>query len=202
MSKKKDENLKQRAYLNSVTSVLDYSSKTVTAFIITPFIINGLGSSLYGAWQILGQFTSYTGMVDIRITQVLKWAIAKDRETKEGEELREYLTATFLLVLLIVPFLLLAGMVISWYAPVISQVDEEYFILIRITSALLVFSLVTKKVFSIFESILRGMNLGFKRMGFRATIYTLGGGLKVVSIWFGYGLIGLALVEIIVTVAI
>lgn len=193
------ENLKQRAYLNSVTSVLDYGARVVTGFIVTPFLVNGLGAILFGVWQVLGQFASYTSLADIRATQVLKWAIAKDRDTKNGDELKEYVTATFLLILLVLPLFLIVGAIITWYSPIITSVDKEYYSVVRITCGILVLTLVTQNVFSIFESILRGMNLGFKRMGFRATITIFGGALQIGVIVLGYGLISLALVQLFVS---
>ncbi|MCH8535332.1 MAG: oligosaccharide flippase family protein [Flavobacteriaceae bacterium] len=182
--------------------MLDFGSKTLVSFVVTPIVVGGLGPMLFGVWQVLGQFTSYTSLADIRVTQVLKWAIAKERDVKDGEELRRYVTATFLLMLLILPVLLLAGATLAWFAPFITRVDPEYTDIVRITCAILVLALVTDKVFSIFESILRGMNLGFKRMGFRAFIYILGGGMKIGAILLGYGLVGLALVQLIVALLI
>lgn len=196
------ENLKQRAYLNSVTSVLDYGARIVTNFFVTPFLVSGLGSTLFGAWKVLGQFTSYTNLADIKATQVLKWAVAKDRDSISDEELREYVTATFFLVMMILPLLLVAGAVISWYSPRITNVPAEYYATVRITSSILVLALVTNKVFDLFESILRGMNLGFKRMGFRATVFVIGGGLQVAVVLYEYGLIGLALVQVLVNLII
>src|SRR5690625_5217558 len=196
------ENLKQRAYLNSVTSVLDYGARIITNFIVTPFLVNGLGSTLFGVWKVLGQFTSYTNLADIKVTQVLKWAIDKDRDSKDDEELREYVTATFLLVMMILPVILIAGALITWFSPVITGIGAEYVELVRITTAVLVMALVVNKVFDVFESILRGMNLGFKRMGFRATLFVVGGGLQIAVVLLGYGLIGLAIVQILVNFAI
>jgi O-antigen/teichoic acid export membrane protein len=46
------------------------------------------------------------------------------------------------------------------------------------------------------------MNLTFKRMGFRAGIVLLGGGLKILAIILGYGLIGLAVVQLFDTLLI
>ncbi len=97
---KKKENLKQRAYLNSVTSLIDYTARIITGFFVTPFLVSGLGSTLFGVWQVLKQYTTYASLADTRATQVLKWAVAKDRDRKHGEELRQYVTSTFILVLL------------------------------------------------------------------------------------------------------
>src|SRR5690606_20243125 len=68
--------------------------------------------------------------------------------------------------------------------------------LIRIVCALLMFAMVIHKLFDIFEAVLRGMNLGYKRMGIRAGIIAFGGILKVFVITEGYGLAGLSVVEI------
>src|SRR5690625_759823 len=114
---KQRENLKQRAYLNSVTSVLDYGARIVTNFFVTPFLVSGLGSTLFGAWKVLGQFTSYTNLADIKATQVLKWAVAKDRDSISDEELREYVTATFFLVWMFFPLSPVAEVVITWTLP-------------------------------------------------------------------------------------
>ena len=54
------ENLTQRAYLNSATSTLDHIIKIIVGFFITTLILKGLGSIMFGVWQILGQFTGYT----------------------------------------------------------------------------------------------------------------------------------------------
>lgn len=89
---KKKENLKQRAYLNSVTSIIDYGGAQITGFIVSPFIVNGLGSAVYGIWQMLTQMTGYAGMADTRATQVLKWSIANKRGVAEKEELRSDVT--------------------------------------------------------------------------------------------------------------
>ncbi len=194
----KKENLKQRAYLNSVTSVLDYGAKLVTSFFVTPFLVSGLGSTIFGVWKVLEQFANYTSMADIKATEVLKWAVAKDRETIPEEELRRYVTTTFILVLLILPFLLIAGAILTWFSPTITGVEPEYANAVRITTALLVLSLIIHKVFGIFESILRGMNLGFKRMGFRAAIFIIGGILQVTVILYGYGIIALAVIQVLV----
>lgn len=198
----KKENLKQRAYLNTITSVLDFFAKNITGFFVTPFIVTGLGSAIYGAWQILGQLTGYTNWADIRAAEVLKWSIAKDRDAGKEVELRRNVTATFIILVFVLPFILLAGSVLSWYAPLIVGIDEEYYRIIRITSLILILSLVVNKIFNVFEAILRGMNLGFKRMGIRAIIVVLGGGAKILVVLQGYGLIGLAVVQLIVAFAI
>jgi len=198
----KKENLRQRAYLNSATSVLDYGSSVITGFIVIPFLVSGLGSSLFGAWKILSQLTAYANITDVRVTQVLKWAIARDREVLDEGQIREYVTAAFVIVLLVLPVFLAAGAALIWYSPSITGVGSEYETLIRITASLLVLALVVHNLFELFESILRGMNLTYKRMGLRALVFFLGGMAQILVVAGGYGLVALATVQIVVNLVI
>ncbi|WP_158859259.1 MATE family efflux transporter [Lunatibacter salilacus] len=194
--KKPSENLRQHAFLNSVTSIVDYAVVQVVGFVVSPFIVRGLGGELFGIWQMLIQMTGFANMADTRATQVLKWSVAKNRDTHSDSELRKEVTSAFVVTLLILPIVLIIGGIIVWYAPIVTKAGEKYYDLVRIVCSLLMFSLVIHKVFDMFESVLRGMNLGFKRMGVRAGIVAVGGGLKIVAITNGYGLIGLSFIEI------
>jgi O-antigen/teichoic acid export membrane protein len=191
------ENHKQRAFLNSITSVIDQISKQITGFLVSPFIVNGLGNKFYGIYQILIDLTSYAQMADIRITQVLKWTVAQKRDIASERELQEEVTTAFLITLIILPFIIVFGAGISWFAPTIANVSEEYFTLIRLVTSLMIFSLIIYKVMDVFESLLRGMNLGFKGMGIRSLFIIFSGVLKVIAIKLNYGLIGLAGVQIL-----
>ncbi|EJF10729.1 hypothetical protein [Pontibacter sp. BAB1700] len=194
---KRKENLRQRAYLNSVTSVIDYAGAQIVGFFVSPFIVGGLGSSMYGIWQMLSQMTGFANMADTRATQVLKWSIAQKRDLATDQELRSDLTTALVVTTFILPIILAIGGIIVWYAPTLTHATPEYHNMIRIACSLLLLTLVTSKVFDLFESVLRGMNLGYKRMGLRAGIIFLAGGLKVFVITQGHGLIGLSSVDLL-----
>src|SRR5688572_10162766 len=83
---KPKENLKQRAYLNGLTSIIDFAAIQITGLLVSPVIVNGLGSSLYGALKIIGQLTGYATLADARATQVLKWTVARKKDIASEEE--------------------------------------------------------------------------------------------------------------------
>jgi O-antigen/teichoic acid export membrane protein len=196
---KPKENLKQRAYLNGLTSIIDFGAVQITGLLVSPVLVHTLGGVLYGAWKVIAQLTGYATLADSRATQLLKWTIARKKDIASEEELRSDVTSAFFVTLFILPLILIGGAVITWYAPYVTGIDVAHYKIIRITCALLVFSLIISKVFDLFEAVLRGMNLGFKRMGMRSAIIIGGGGLKVFVITQGYGLIGLAIVQIFIT---
>ncbi len=200
--KNKKENLRQRAYLNTITSFIDYSVRILSSFIVNPFIIKGLGGMSFGVWQMLGQITNYNNLADLKVSTVLKWAIAKDRENVSEEELRTYVTTTFVLILCMLPFILIVASIITWFLPNITNIPDEYVSTVRITFVILIGSFIINKFFDVLEAILRGMNLGFKRMGLRAGVKVFGGGLSVLSIYLNFGLIGLAVVQVITSLIV
>jgi O-antigen/teichoic acid export membrane protein len=199
---KKKEKLTQRAYLNSLSGIIDYGGIQLTGLVVSPFIVHGLGSTLFGIWQILSQVTGYARLADTRATQVLKWDLSKKRDLASPEELRSDVTTALAVTLFIVPLILIVGGVVAWYAPTITRADAADFELIRITCSLMIFALVISRVFDLFESVLAGMNLGYKRMGFRAGVMMVGGALKVLVLYLGYGLIGLSLVQVVMSLAL
>ena len=199
-AKGKKENHKQRAYLNSLTSILDNVVKQLMGFFVSPFIVKGLGDSLYGVYHILLDTTSYANMADIRTSQVLKWTIAQKRDILTDEELRSEFTTGLVLTLILMPLVLLIGGILSWYAPILANLPTEYYSLVRIASSIMVFSIVLNKLMDLLESVLRGMNLGYKGMGLRSILLILGGSLKVFVILQDYGLVGLALVQVVIGV--
>ncbi|WP_230392242.1 oligosaccharide flippase family protein [Pontibacter sp. FD36] len=201
LAPKPKENLRQRAYLNSITSIIDYAGVQIVGFIVSPYIVAGLGGSMYGIWQMLLQMTGFANVADTRATQVLKWSIAQKRDLASDQELRSDLTTALIVTVFILPIILVIGAIIVWYAPVITHAGPEYHTIIRITCSLLILTLVTNKLFDLFESVLRGMNMGYKRMGFRAVIIVFGGALKIFVITQGYGLIGLSAVGVAVALA-
>ena len=51
--------LTQKASLNALAAALDYGARMLTTFVITPFLVSGLGDFLYGIWLIVGRLTGY-----------------------------------------------------------------------------------------------------------------------------------------------
>lgn len=194
------ENHKQRAYLNSITSVLDQISRQLIGFVVSPFLVKGLGNSIYGVYHVVLELAGYANMADTQSTQVLKWTLAKKRSVADEEELRTEITTGLFIIFLILPIILVTGSVVSWYAPEITNVPEQYTNLVRIACSVIILAIAVDKITNFFESILRGMNLGFKGMGIRTTLIILSGLSKIAIIHLGFGLIGLAILQVFIAV--
>jgi len=191
--------LTHTAYLNGFASLLDAVVKGGVMAFVTPILVAQLGSSLFGVWQILGRLVSYMHAADGRPTQALKWVIANRQSIEDGETKRRHVGSAMGVWLLFLPLLMVMSAALIWISPHMTRVPQEQFTAIRITCALLVVNFLLIQLVSLPEAVLRGMNLGYKRLGLQATLNVVGGGLTLGALYIGSGLIGLAGAQAILT---
>ena len=185
-------NLTQRASLNVVASLLDYGAKIAVNFLVIPILVTGLGRSLYGVWEMLGRLVGYLTAGDGRPTQALRLVVATMQASDDNAAKRRYVGAAFVVWILFLPVILAAGAVLVWAAPTITQAPPELQVPVRLGVALLVGGLLFANLASLPESVLRGMNLGYKRMGLQAALEIVGGALTAGAIAAGLGIAGAA----------
>ena len=191
--------LTHTAYLNGFASLLDTVVKGGVMAFVTPILVAGLGSSLFGIWQILVRLVTYMHAADGRPTQALKWVIANRQSIDDDETKRRHVGSAMGVWLLFMPLLMAISAVLVWISPYMTRVPPEQFTSIRITCGLLVINFLLIQLVSLPEAVLRGMNLGYKRLGLQAGLNVVGGALTVGALYIGSGLIGLAAAQAILT---
>lgn len=189
--------LTHKAYLNAFASLLDAVVKGGVMAVVTPMVVAGLGSSLFGIWQILGRLITYVHAADGRPTQALKWVIANQQVVEDDEVKRRHVGSAIGVWLMFLPVLVVVSSLIVWISPYITQVPAEMFTTVRVTCGLLVVNFLLIQLVSLPEAVLRGMNLGYKRMGWQAALNVVGGLLTVGALYLSSGLIGLATGQVI-----
>lgn len=189
--------LTHKAYLNAFASLLDAVVKGGVLAIVTPLVVNGLGSSLFGVWQILGRLITYMHAADGRPTQALKWVIANRQVVDDDELKRRHVGSAMVVWLLFLPILVGISSLLIWISPYMTKVPAEMYTTVRLTAGLLVANFLLIQLVSLPESVLRGMNLGYKRMGWQAALNVVGGALTVGALYLSSGLVGLAVGQVI-----
>jgi O-antigen/teichoic acid export membrane protein len=184
--------LTQRASLNVVASLLDYGAKVAVGLIVVPVLVSGLGRSLYGVWEMLGRLVGYMTAGDGRPTQALRLVISNLQASDDDAAKRRYVGGAFVVWLLFLPLVIVVGAGLVWLAPTITQSAPALAPVVRLTCALLTMSLLFGNLASLPESVLRGMNLGYKRMGLQAGLEVVGGALVAGAIYAGLGMAGAA----------
>src|SRR5690606_24496668 len=108
-----------------------------------------------------------------------------------------YVTTTLVIILFTIPVIITIASLLSWYLPSITKVNKEYIFEVRLAFFILILTYIINRVFDVFEAILRGMNIGYKRLGIKALITIVGGCLTILAINLGFGIRGLAAVHLI-----
>ncbi len=192
--------LTQRAYLNTLSSFLDYGARALVSLFVTPILVTGLGSAVFGIWQILNRLVGYITTVDGRPTQALKWLVANKQESDNIQGNKRAVGSALGVWLFLLPVLVVAGAILTWASPAIVRAPDHLSRLVRITFFILSINIILGVAANIPESVLRGMNLGYKRMGVVAGLNILGGLLTACAVYLGWGIVGVAWVQLLITI--
>src|SRR2546423_904310 len=180
-----------RASLNAVQSLLDYGAKFGVGLVVTPIVLTGLGRSVLGGGEILNRLVRSRRAADGRPTEALRLIVSSRQAVDDDALQRRAVGAALLIWVLFLRLIAAVGAILIWIAPTITQVAPELRGGVRAVTALLLLSFFLILVAGVPESVLRGMNLGYRRMGLQASLNVLAGLLTVVAVRAGLGLVGL-----------
>jgi O-antigen/teichoic acid export membrane protein len=192
-----EASLTWRASLNLTQSVLDYGAKLAVGLVVIPILVGGMGRSLFGVWEMLGRLMGYLESTDGRPTQALRLVVSNLQAQPEHTAKRRWIGGALVVWACFLPLWIATGVILIWYAPAITKVSEPLHSTVRIACAVLMVGVLLAGLASLPESVLRGMNLGYKRMGLQASLSVVGGLLLAGAVYLNLGLIGVALASVI-----
>ncbi|MDQ4080350.1 MAG: oligosaccharide flippase family protein [Gemmatimonadota bacterium] len=188
--------LTRRAILTAIASLLDYAAQIAITLLVTPIVVGRLGASLYGVWEMLRQAVGYMSAADGRPMDALRLVVASEQANADAGRLRRNVGAALAVWLVFLPLVAIAGSVLVWLAPTITKVSPEMHASVRLACGLLVMAFVVGALAAVPEAVLRGMNLGYKRMGWQAALSVTGGLLAAGAVYAGRGVWGLGAAQL------
>jgi O-antigen/teichoic acid export membrane protein len=195
-----DGNLTRKAYLNIIASSLEFGARIVVSFVIIPLLVRGLGDYGYGVWQVLLRLIGYAGPASGHAAQTLKWTIANRQSSEDFDEKRRQVGTAIALWFIFLPLIGVFGGALAWFAPIWLDTPEEYTLTVRLASAVLVANLILVSLAHVPRSVLKGENLGYKRMGLAALLIVIGGVFTALALYLESGLVGVATATLATTV--
>jgi O-antigen/teichoic acid export membrane protein len=194
---RQERNLTWRASLNLVQSMLDYSAKLVVGLVVVPILVTGLGRNLFGMWEMLGRLVGYMESTDGRPTQALRLVVSNQQSRTDDGAKRRLVGSALVVWLCFLPLWIVAGALLIWLAPAITKASPALHSTVRLACGLMMAAILVAGLASLPESVLRGMNLGYKRMGLQAGLSLAGGALLAGAVYSGLGLPGVAAAGIV-----
>jgi O-antigen/teichoic acid export membrane protein len=188
--------LTRRAVLTAIASLLDYGVQIATTLLVTPIVVGRLGSSLFGVWEMLRQAVGYMSAADGRPMDALRLVVASEQASADTGRVRRHVGAALGVWLVFLPLVAIAGTMLVWLAPAITKVGPELHGAVRLACALLVLAFIVGALAAIPEAVLRGMNLGYKRMGWQAALSVAGGLMVAGAAYTGLGVWGLGAAQL------
>ncbi len=195
-----DNNLTKKASLNAFAAGLDYFANIIVVFVVTPFLVTGLGDYYYGVWQILMRLIGYLSPASGRPTQALKFTLAQEQQSLDFERKRSYVGSTLYVLAIFLPIMTVLGAILTWFVPYWIKAPDQYIWSIRIACGLLVLNLISISLAAIPRSVLEGENKGYKRMGLSTLLVFIGGGLTWLALYFNTGIVGVAGAALLATI--
>lgn len=196
-----NKSLNKVIMLNTLTGWIDKVVSIIVNFIIRPILISGLGISIFGVWEMLNRMTELVASTDLRAATTVKWFLSINREKETPEVLNRSISAGFFASVCTLPLYVVLGCVIVYFAPYVTKVDASWFFVVRFSASFLLLSFIITQVFFIYEQILQGMNIAYKRIGVRSVITIIGGLVTYLVLKKDYGLLGLVGVNLLVVIA-
>jgi O-antigen/teichoic acid export membrane protein len=180
-----------------VQSVLDYGVKLAVRLVVIPLLVAGLGRASFGVWEMLSRMMGYLESADGRPTHALRLVISNLQSEKGHAARRRWIGAALVVWACFLPLWVATGALLIWLAPSITKVDPSLHNPVRVACAIMMGGVLLGGLAALPESVLRGMNLGYKRMGLQAGLSLVGGALLVGAVSLGTGLVGVALAGVL-----
>ncbi len=196
MSDGAETNRTQRAALTALANIVLQAVSLIAAFLVTPFIVAGLGTELYGAWRMIRQMTAYLVFNDLGGANAIKWTLAHDLASSDIEAKRRQIGAVLAIWSRVALITLAGGAVIVVLSPYIVQVHDTSPWTIVMATGAMVFNFALATLVTLPNAVLRGMNLEYRALFVNAMAIASPTILGGVAVLLGFGLVGLAVGQI------
>lgn len=186
---------------NTSTSILRFLVTVVATLVLTPFIIDHIGKADYGLWSLAFSILGFLGLVDMGFaTSTVKY-VAECRGQQDPER-RNRLVSTLLVVYLVLAVVVAVGSaVLALFFNQLFDIPDE-----QQRDALLVFGvLAVRLVLYLPLGLFRGILFGEQRIvsinAVQVASAALNVALVVAALQAGYGVVAIAIVNVVVLVA-
>ena len=193
-------NLLRKAKLNALASYVSFIVNSFLTFFVSPFLVKYLGSTSFGIWKAVQKVLTFATVADGRATQALKWVIANKESKDNILEKQQSVGSAIRIWFYFLPLVLTIVSVLIWKLPnLINDIDAELYPKIQLLGFILGINLLINPLLGIPDAILVGTNNGYKSTIIKTTGIIISNALMILSSYFGYGIIGLGVVVLTVT---
>lgn len=180
-----------------------WSSTVITAVIalfMSPFLVHTLGKSQYGIWALVLSVISYTSLLDAGMNQTLSRFIPKYYGAKDYDNLNEVINSSALIYSITGSLIMVVSIIISLFFIDFFNIDSEYLTVARFVLLLVGFNQAIRSFYIVPSTcgpfhkytISHGVDIVRNIIGTALTVYFLKS---------GYGILAMAVITVVMTIA-
>jgi O-antigen/teichoic acid export membrane protein len=117
--------LPERFRRNVLSNYANSATRAVLVLVMTPVLLNGLGTEAFGVWTLVGAFSFYLRLLDLGFSRTAQKTIAEYAARKDPRGMREAISTLFWLLVLPGIAALLIGAAIALLFPDLFDVTGE-----------------------------------------------------------------------------
>jgi O-antigen/teichoic acid export membrane protein len=185
---------------NFATYYLNFVVMAAVGFVVNPLLLGALGPLMFGVWKSLQRYLDFATVADGRASQALKWIVAS-RITLTDQERRRDVGAAIIVWFRWLPAAALVAAVVTVAVPLlIKGIPDDARSMAYVTAAILAANTVLAGLLAVPDSVLTGVNQGYKSMLVTTAVVIASNGAMIVAAVSGWPLWSLAVIVLVAAV--
>lgn len=185
---------------NLLAYYLNFSVMAVVGFIINPLLLSALGPLTFGVWKSLQRFLDFATVADGRASQALKWIVAHRTALTDLDKQRDIGAAVIIWFRWLPAAAIVVGAITFAVPLLITGIPTDVLPIAYATAAVLAANTVLAGLLSIPDSVLVGINQGYKSMLVTTAVFVVSNVLMIVAAASGCPLWSLGVIILIAAV--
>ena len=189
-----------RASLNALAAMVDYGARITIQLLLAPLMLRYLGAGGFGTWQVLqtpgGPRDAGRGTPG-RGPQV---GGRPGQSSDDAERKRQQVGTAVRVWALFLPLVLVLGLGLAWVSPALVHASGRRGLGGQGRRRPPGANVALMGLAGLPQSVLQGENLGYRRLGLSTAILFVSAAVAALTLWAGWGLVGLAAATLVGTV--
>lgn len=185
---------------NFAAYYMNFVVMAVVGIVVNPLLLGALGPALFGVWKSLQRYLDFATVADGRASQALKWIVASRTSLSAMEKQRDIGAAITVWVRWLPIAALVAAGVTAAMPVLIKGIPEDARTVAFTAALILAANTVLSGLLAIPDSVLTGVNQGYKSMVITTVIFVVSNAAMVGVAYAGWNLWSLAAVVLVAAV--
>jgi O-antigen/teichoic acid export membrane protein len=177
------------------------AASILVSFFLAPFVVRSLGSTWYGVWAVVMQFTGYLYLLDFGVRESLIRYTSKYVARQQSRQLNQILTVAVVVYGAMTALALVATIALTWLLPRLLQFDDDVSVDLRWAIALVGATVAQALIFNVFSGVVLGMQRWVESNAIGIIFMLVRTLLIVLALRAGHGILALATIQLSIALA-